>query len=167
MKKLMGTIILLFAINIVFSQNQSELFKALYLYNFTKNIEWPANFNKGDITIGVFGNSVVLYQLKKIAEYKSSKNHAITIKKYKTPDEIKDCNLLFIPKSKTTELPAISKALKNKKTVIVCEKKNALRSGAMINLITINQKLVFEINEKGFKEKNILMSENLKILRHK
>lgn len=41
----------------VCAQDVNSKIKAIFIYNFTKYIEWPENQKQGDFVIGVLGNS--------------------------------------------------------------------------------------------------------------
>ncbi|MBR5642849.1 MAG: YfiR family protein [Salinivirgaceae bacterium] len=58
---------------------QDEKFKALFMYNFTKYIEWPQNKQSGDFVIGVIGNPAIVGELNAIAQRKTVGSQAIKI----------------------------------------------------------------------------------------
>ena len=55
----------------VSAKAQDEKFKALFMYNFTKYIEWPQTKQSGDFVIGVMGNSAIVSELNAIASKKT------------------------------------------------------------------------------------------------
>src|SRR5580698_196295 len=73
--------------------------KALYLLNFTKYVEWPANaFAGGDtpITIGLYGESKLGEALKSAEPGKTLGGRALVIRQVESPDDLSQCHILFI-----------------------------------------------------------------------
>ena len=55
--------------------------KAIYIYNFTKYIEWPESYRQGNFVIGIVGNnSTLVNELKKMATVKTVGNQHLEIK---------------------------------------------------------------------------------------
>ena len=81
---------------------QDEKFKALFMYNFTKYIEWPQSKQTGDFVIGVVGGSPIIDEL-------NAKNYQ-NLKAFDTPNFV----LMFIPvESSFSTAVQIDKSLYN------------------------------------------------------
>jgi len=77
----------------------------MFIYNFTKYINWPVN--SGDFVINVLGNDGITKEIEYIAAKKMVGNSKISIKKILSPSEIKNCQILFIASSKMDFLSEI------------------------------------------------------------
>ena len=54
------------------SEEANAKIKAIYIYNFTKYIEWPETYREGNFVVGVLGTSVPLVnELNKMATSKT------------------------------------------------------------------------------------------------
>jgi hypothetical protein len=150
----------LFSINIaVFSQN--ERFKSLFIYNFSKNIEWPANYRQGDFVITVLGNSTVYNELQQNVNGKRTGNQTIQITQAANISSVGKCNILYIPSQQSNLLETAGKQLSGAPTVIITEKSGMMQQGADINIIQLDGKLQFEIDPKRLESKKIIAAKSL------
>lgn len=149
MKK--ALLLLLFGVTIGWHkiQAQDEMFKALFMYNFTKDIEWPPSHRTGEFVIQVVGSSPIVDELQKIASAKKVGSQPIVVKKINSASEITKCNMLVITPGKSTELTTILKAVAGQPILIVSDKEGLAKAGSCINLIKIDGKQKFEINTKA------------------
>jgi hypothetical protein len=65
-----------------FSQTADYKFHSVFIYNFTKYIQWPATQQSGDFVIAVMGNSPVFDELSKITANKTVGTQKIVVKKF-------------------------------------------------------------------------------------
>jgi len=144
---------------LVFSQN--ERFKSLFVYNFAKNIEWPANYREGDFVITVLGNSTIYNELQQNLKGKRSGNQTIQVTHADNISSIEKCNMLYIPNQQSNLIDAAVKQLSGTSTVIITEKNGMIHLGADINIIQSDRKLQFEINPKRLENKKVIASKTL------
>ncbi len=142
---------------------QNEKFKALYIYNFLKYIEWPESYKSGDIVIGVMGSSSIVKELETIAGAQKVGNQNLKIKSFAGSDDIGDCHLLYISSSKGSLIPQIISKVSNHNTLLVSDTKGGIQMGTAINFIMDGDKLKFEIckghiEKKGLKVGGALLS---------
>lgn len=122
--------------------------KAVFIYNFTKYVEWDTSGGERDFTIGVIGASPVTRSLYEIARTSTVKNRRMIIRVFSKPEEISGCQVLFIPKS----LPySLSSVLENtrKNVLTISEEAGYAKQGTAFNFIIQNDKLKFEANLKA------------------
>ncbi|MEA3503617.1 MAG: YfiR family protein [Bacteroidota bacterium] len=139
-------------------QAQYAKYKALYVYNFTKRIDWPENNKKGDFIIGIFGESKITEHLEHISKKKKVLNQPIIIKKYNSIEKIDFCHILFITKEQSKKLNIINVHLAGKATLTISEKKN---DEACINFIENNKALLFQINPQMIRKRRMKLSQSL------
>ena len=129
----------------------------LFLYNFMKYIEWPAD-QTGDFVIGVLGDSPIKKELQTLAETKKVKGRKIVIKIITVPDDAIFCNMIFIPSAKSAQLKPIAEKVKGKAVLIVAEREGLAKKGAAISFaVNDDDALQFDFN------KSVLDSQSLKI----
>jgi hypothetical protein len=73
----------------------SPKYQALFVYNFTRYIEWPSN-NAPEFVIGILGKSGIYNELQTISQGKSIGTQSIAIKKFQSVDEMSACSILFV-----------------------------------------------------------------------
>jgi hypothetical protein len=162
MKKVVITWIALIYMMSAFGQTSIPKAQSLFIYNFSRLIEWPANARTGDFVIGIFGSSGEI-GTELLAYMKGKKVGAqeIQIKVFKSTAEIQGCHILFIPFSKTKQLTEVVASLNGKNTLIITEKSGALNEGAAINFVILDDKMKFEIKAENAARYGIKFSAKL------
>ncbi len=143
------------------SKAQNEKFKALFMYNFTKYIEWPAVQRQGDFIIGVLGNSPLTKELEIIAERQKIGLQNIVVKTFASVDEIQSCHILYLPSSKSANISQVVAKLSGKNTLIISDKAGLALQGAGINYVMDGDKLKYEINKSNIENKGLAVSNTL------
>jgi hypothetical protein len=86
------------------AQTADYRFHSVFIYNFTKYIQWPAEHQSGDFIIGVLGSSAISAELEKMAANKTVGAQKIVVKKFKSITEAADCHILFPPQYRQLQL---------------------------------------------------------------
>jgi hypothetical protein len=128
--------------------NQEASLKAVFIYNFTKYIEWDNLGSDDNFIIGIMGTSALDATIEAIAKKNFVKNKKIILRHFNSPEDIGYCHMLFIPGDYPAPVRAIAERV-NKKVLIITEKQGAAKQGAAINFILLNDKLKFEINTEA------------------
>lgn len=131
------------------NEDTKAIYKAAYLFSFTKLVDWPPSYKEGSFEIGILvpgGNSNLYSELKKKYANKQIGSQNISIERYDRADEVSDrCNILFISEEKNSALSGLSR--KDNSTLLVAEKKGSLSNGAVINFVIKDNKLEYELSE--------------------
>lgn len=160
--------ILLITLNVnSFSQTDISRAEALFIYNFSRLIEWPASYKSGPFVIGVIGATPLLNQLKGFTSGKQVGSQPISVKSFNSVADISTCHILFVPFAETKNLPKIVPKLSGKSTLIISEKNGAIESGAGINFIVVGDKLKFEIHPANISKYSIKLSSKLSEMAYK
>lgn len=160
MKKISLIIALFLSISIC-SNAQVPKLQSIFIYNFTKYIEWPTSYNTGNFVIGVLGQSPLIKELTTLSKSKKVGNQPIVITKFHNVEEISKCNILFVPINKSSQLNNVVNKLKGKSTLIITEKKGMAKQGAGINFVIIDNKQKFELNKTNISKYNLKVSASL------
>jgi hypothetical protein len=166
MKKLSIAFLLFLLSQAAFAQEINYKMASLYVYNFTKYIDWPVDHNKKDeFIIGVLGNSGAFDELKKMAATKKLVlNKPAVVEKVQTLKEMEACHILFIPASQSARLKDIKEALKSSAVLIITEKPGMGQKGSGINLFLDDDddyKLKFEVNKASMEAHGLVISSQL------
>lgn len=167
MKRLISMIGAILIISSAQSQTGIPRAQAMFIYNFSRLIEWPAAYKSGQFVIGVYGSSPTLKELETYTTNKAVGSQKIVVKRFNSPGEIGTCHILFVPFSKTKSMGELSSALGTKSTLVICEKNGAIGAGAAINFVIIGDKLKFEIKPSNATSKSIKLSSKLSEMAYK
>ena len=154
--------LLLFATSFAFGQK--EKFEAIYIYNFTKKIEWPKEASTGDFVIGIYGDTELITELQKVAASRKVGTRSIVIKTFTEASEIETCHILFVAEDKCGKLSEAKAKLAGAPTLFVTDKSGMAKKGAGINFFMKDGKLKFELNEKEVESKGLKVGDALKKL---
>ncbi len=125
---------------------QQSMFKALFMFNFAKYIEWPNQSNQEEFIIGILGNDEIIPELNKLAGARKINNRTIVVKSVKDIKDASDANIFYIPPSKSSTIDEAKNYFSNKPTLIICENSNACNKGAGINYTLQGGKMQYEIS---------------------
>jgi hypothetical protein len=144
-----------------FSQTSVAQAQAIFIYNFTRFIEWPGEYKTGDFVIGIYGSGELYNEIKSYTSSKLVGNQSIKIVRYTSVQEISKCHIIFVGFGKTKELPLITAKMGNHSTLIITEKKGGLEGGATINFSLVEDKLKFELKSSNANKCGIKISSTL------
>jgi hypothetical protein len=139
------------------------LIKAAYLYNFTKFVEWPSEAfkdNLSPINLYILGTDPFGEALNSIRD-KTVKGRRISIKHVNHIEEISECHILFISASEKENLRHILNTLKNSAILTVSEMEQFAQRGGIINFITVENRIHFEINPDASQHSGLKISSQL------
>lgn len=139
-------LLIVFAFN---AEAQVEKLQAFFIYNFTKYIEWPLDYQSGNFDILVLGSSSIDAHLKDIALSKKVGSQAIVTRKISSVGEISKCHIVFISKEKSGELQNVISRIGSNSTLIITEKDGLANMGSAINFVIVNDKQKFELNKRN------------------
>lgn len=143
-------------------ENANYKFKALFIYNFTKYINWPVQYKTGNFVIAVLGNAKITPELKKILSTKRCGNQLIEIREYPIVEHIAKCHILYIPTGNSKLLPKVMNRMHGKSILIITEGIDLIENGACINFIKLpNGKLSFELNIKEANNRKLVVNNVL------
>jgi len=140
------------------TDKESDL-KAAFIYNFTKYIDWEES-EPNEFSIGVIGSSHTYNSLLEMAKSKTANEKRIVVRHFDKPDEIINCNILFISSNSTNQLSSILGKV-NKGTLTISEEEGAAEQGTAFNFVVVNDKLKFEANVKAINAAGLKASSQL------
>jgi hypothetical protein len=112
--------------------------KALFLYNFSKYVDWPAStFSQTDtpITIGVLGENKFGHDLEKAVAGKTVGGRKIVVQMVGMEADWSKCNILFISSSENRHLVEILDKVKTLPVLTVGESSQFVQDGGIINFM--------------------------------
>jgi len=140
---------------------QDEKFKALFMYNFTKYIEYPASKQAGNFVIAVVGDSPIINELQTIAERKTVGPQKIEVKKVSATDDVAKCHIVFVPEGNSGSAADIAAKIAGKGVVLITDKPGLGKSVSGINYVTNAGKQSFEVNQSHLKQHGVNVASAL------
>ncbi|MGL4596111.1 MAG: YfiR family protein [Bacteroidia bacterium] len=136
--------------------------KSVFLYNFTRYIEWPEEYKTGNFVINVYGsNSGLLMELNNMAKVKTVGSQKIEIKQTTLLDGIGKPHILYVTPENSAQLSDIITKLKGKSTLLVTEKPGLAGKGSAINFVIVENKQKFELNKTNAEKYSLKVSSAL------
>lgn len=132
--------------------NTVAIIRANYLYQFANYNDWPADRKKGPFTIAVIGNTDVYEIMSAKYAAKPIGSQPLTILTANEAATATQVHVLFVDRSKKTEIAKYVRDFKGKNTLIVTNWEGALAQGAHINFLSIDGSIRFELSKPGMQE---------------
>jgi hypothetical protein len=135
--------------------NTVALVRANYLYQFAVNNNWPKECKTGKFKVAIIGN-LDLFEV--VATKYGSKpigtqSMEIIAQNEFRPDQ--NYHMIFLDKSRKSDLARIVKAYKGSGTLIITNFESALKEGSHINFKNLEGNIRFELNKLGMDESGI------------
>lgn len=146
---------------------QSEhKFKAVYLYNFLKFVDWPDGAfadRSSPVRIGILGNDLLKKLLEETVGSEMIGDRPVAVTQISSLDQVETCQLVFVSRSERESYREILTKVKGKPILTVGEEEEFFQMGGAVNFYFEGKKLRFEINLKSVKTADL--SANSKLLR--
>ena len=131
----------------------------LYIFNFTRYVEWPAGAKS--VKIGVVDNESAEGYLNKMAKAKSTGGAEISVINTKNDTELSSCQIIFIPSGSTALAGKLIESFGDRPILIVTEDADLIKKGASVSFKVVANKLRFQINEEVVKKQGLKVSSSL------
>jgi hypothetical protein len=138
--------------------------KAAFIYNFARFVDWPTQAfasATSPMVIGVIGENVFGNNLEQIISGRSIQGHPLEFKQFTSVTDATNCQVLFISASEKKHFSQILDQLRNTSVLTVSETDNFIETGGMINLLIVEDKVRFEINNEAAKKAGLTISSKL------
>jgi hypothetical protein len=135
--------------------------KALYLFNFTKYVEWPASSNATPFTIGVSAAPEVKNDLLEITHGKRIQGREIVVRTITTAQDVQACQLVFIGATDKPRIAALLQMAQDEVILTVGDAESFLALGGMVNFMRQENKLRIEIGLDAVQRARLVMSAKL------
>jgi hypothetical protein len=123
--------------------------KAGFFFNFTRFVDWPESAfvtASSPILICVLGETPLTDLVTDVALGKVVNGRAVSIRRVKASDDLRQCNLLFISAEEERHTAEILASLKKTNTLTVGETPGFAQAGGMINFSIQENKVKLELN---------------------
>jgi|HubBroStandDraft_5_1064220.scaffolds.fasta_scaffold60260_2 hypothetical protein len=138
--------------------------KAVFILNFTRFVEWPAQTfaAPGDpFVIGILGDDPFGTRLDEAIRNEHVGDHPLVVRRYRKPEDLGNCQMLFIGRSEGAALGQISSGLGHRAVLVVSEIDGSAEKGAMIQFATENDRIRLRINADAAHAAGLVISSKL------
>jgi len=129
--------------------------KSLFLYNFTKYIEWPIEYNGTDFIIGVCGSDQTIKLLQDFMAQKKVSGKKITVEKYKKGARY---NVVYITSSDISSFATVKNFVKKNKTLLVTDD---AASGSHITFLIDQDKVRYIVDKIAIEKVGLKVGQEL------
>jgi hypothetical protein len=135
--------------------------KAVFIYNFTKYIQWPPDYEKRDFLIAILGqNDPMVEELNNMSKSKKVGIRPFYIREFNEAVDLGNPHIIYIAEDMIKYIDQVREELKGKSTLIITDNKRTL-DGTGINFIVIDNRQEFMINKLEAKQRNLSISNTL------
>lgn len=138
--------------------------KAVFLFNFAQFVEWPPSAfpdERSPLVIGVLGDDPFGPFLDEVVRGESVGGRSLVIQRYRRPEEIGTCHILFIGNSEAARLGQIVARLQGRDVLTVSDIEGSAYAGVMIRFIAANKRIRLRINLEAARAARLVISSKL------
>ena len=166
MKKLVFCIVVSLWGNAIFPQEAAvdiDELKIAFVYNFSKYISWPesAFATAEDFTFCVAGKPSLISKFNLLGGQITNEKTIRVLVLHAPEEAIQECHVLYISADYETDTPRLLASLGDKALLTVGDDSNFTEQGGMIELMEVDNKITFSINNSQAQAKNLDISSRL------
>ena len=142
--------------------NREYLIKAAILYNFARFTEWPQATlaQRKEFRLCVLGADPFGSALDTVLG-KPVQGLPVAVLRLERPDQSAECDLLYFGSTEMAQLVAAQSAIGNAPVLTVAEIPDFARSGGHIEMLTVEDRVRFGINQTGAERAGLKFSAKL------
>ena len=157
------TLVLFVNVSLAFASQDGALqLRAMFIYNFANFVEWPDKaFLTADspINICLYGEVPFLPYLQPLGGTLVGERQ-LTVVRYEGNSKTR-CHMLFVGKDKQVLSKPLFESANFLYVLSVAEQTNFLEAGGIINILSKENQISFEIDLQSAKEKGLFISSDL------
>lgn len=141
-----------------------EKVEAVYLLNFGRFVEWPAeDFTNADapFTIGVVGQDPYGPILDEVVRGEKIERHPIVVRRFSSVAELGSCHILYVAESEADRLDRLFEQLGDRHVLTVSSIPDFASRGGIVQFLHDRERVRFRINLRRAKKSALEMSAKL------
>lgn len=146
------------------SKDREYQLKAVFLFNFSQFVEWPASaFPDANtaMVIGILGEDPFGPYLDGIVSGEKINNRPLVVRRFATAEDVRECHILFINLKAKDELRKAFNAVKSQSVLTVGDGDSFVRNGGMIRFVKESNKIRIRIDPATTSEAGLTISPKL------
>lgn len=146
------------------AQSREYQLKAVFIFNFAQFVQWaPSAFADANapFRIGILGDDPFGNYLDDTIRGEKIGGHPLIVQRYHRPEEIQNCQLLFISSSETRRTKQILAGLKGQSILTVGDAPGFSKNGGVIRFVTEQNKIHLRVNLAAATNASLTVSSKL------
>ena len=138
--------------------------KAVFLFNFSRFIEWPREAfpsANAPFVVGIFGHDPFGRELDEVVKGETVDGHPLVVKRVQSAAEAAACQILFIHHTEDQRLAEAVAAVASQSTLTVSDVPGTTQRGVMIRLVTQEGRIRMRIDAEAARAARLTISSNL------
>jgi hypothetical protein len=138
--------------------------KAAFLYKFGDFVDWPGSAFAGPdavFTIGVVGADTLADELERVTKGRSVQERAVVVRRIRRGEPLGRVHVLFIGQAESARLPELAAATQGQPVLVVTDTDGATTRGSMINFVSVDGKVRFDVALPPAERGNLKISARL------
>lgn len=138
--------------------------KAVFLFNFTQFVEWPAaafDTAESPIVIGVLGADPFGPYLDETVRGETVNGRPLAVRRYASLDKLDGCHVLFVSRSETARVRQVLDATAGRNVLTVSDVDEFASQGGVIRFVTVSNKIRLRINLEAARKADLVISSKL------
>ena len=170
LKKVSGVVLLLLTLSVTFSHAQNSTtgvnkLKAVFLFNFTRFIDWPESAfvsPESPFIIGILGGTPELNEyIEESVTGELVGTHTIIVQHYEDENGPFNCQMLYIDLANSSKIRTALTAVENHSILTVSDAVDFNKYGGIIRFYTEEKKIRLQINTDAAKSAQLNISSKL------
>ena len=142
------------------SQSVNEFqIKAVFIYNFTQFVQWPAESfdeSQDNFVIGILGENVFGKYLEEAVAGETYQGRPIVIKYFATPKDVEHCQILYAGSSTNA-----AKLAGDRPVLTIGERPDFMKQKGLLRFYQDGNKVRIEINQSAASAAGLVVSSKL------
>jgi hypothetical protein len=133
--------------------------KVGFLYNFAAQTQWPSRVGS-ELALCVFGSDPFGADLASL-HGKPVGARTLSVHRHVGFEQLDRCHIVFVPSDTTANLAQVRSRIADRSVLLVAEQRDALRSGAALNLSIHGDRVTFDANPAAARHADLVLSARL------
>ena len=138
--------------------------KAVFLFNFTQFVDWPAQSfadPRAPFVIGVLGRDPFGSALDEAVRGETVNGRPLVVERYHSVTELKPCQILFIDRTAGSEVSKTLVTMGHPGTLTVSDSDDQMPSSVIIRFLSEGKKIRLRINVDSARDAGLTISSKL------
>ncbi len=145
----------------VSAKAQMTQFKALYIYNFAKNVGWPEGDIGNDFVITIIGDNELAAEMQKLSATRKIGARPVVVRQAPTAAAAQPSQIFYLGESKAAQISQLVSSYGRTQALIVSGKQGQCSSGAGISFVSADGKLNYELSNNNIKKSGLSISAKI------
>lgn len=128
----------------------------IFLYNFTRYVQWPDGYNQGTFLIGFLGDAPLRAEAEKLAHTRQVNGRPVRVEVYQSVNQIPaHCHVLFVAADRSILLSEVLSRTRAQPTLVMTQKEGLGLVGSPVNFVRSGNRPGFEINVQALEQRHL------------